>query len=109
MLNENMIIPNEIKIANHIFTVLIRNDEMKSDNKHGECSFGELTIRISDDFNASHVKETLLHEIMHATWWSYNIHDKDDEERTITTLAAGLCQVFQDNPKVVNLFTETTK
>ena len=96
-----MKIPREVKIANHIFKIKIDNKNMKANNKHGECSPSELTIRISDDYNLSHIKETLLHEIMHGIWWAYNVHDKDDEERTVTTLTVGLSQVFNDNPKIM--------
>jgi len=68
--------------------------------RHGEFSPNELIIRINTNIKKSHIKETLLHEILHGIYWSYNIHDEDKEERIVTTIAVGLSQVFTDNPKI---------
>ena len=48
-------------------------------------------------------KDTLLHEILHGVWNEYNLQEGDDEERTVSTMATGLTQVFLDNPKIGKL------
>lgn len=44
---------------------------------------------------------TLLHEILHACWYTAQIQDEDKEERTITAFANQLTQVWRDNPAVI--------
>jgi len=56
--------------------------------------------------SASRAAETLLHEIMHGVYWAYGIDDKDDEERVVSTMAAGLQQVWRDNPELMAWITE---
>lgn len=46
------------------------------------------------------LKDTLLHEIMHAVFYEYGIQPQDDEERTIRVMSTGLTQVFLDNPEI---------
>jgi len=41
--------------------------------------------------------DTLLHEIGHAVWWAYGVHDEDKEERIVATLATAWLQVYRDN------------
>jgi len=96
-----MKLPLNIKVANHVFTVEEWNTNVANANgRFGECDCNELIIRIATGHKKSHISETLMHEIMHAIFWSYGLKAEDDEERTITGLAAGLSQVFQDNPQL---------
>ena len=96
-----MKLPKTIKIANHVFNVAEWNsNEASAHGRFGECDCNTLSIRISTAHPDSHIRETLMHEILHAIFWSYGVKDIDDEERTITGLAVGLSQVWQDNPKL---------
>lgn len=50
---------------------------------------------------------TLLHELLHAIWWCYNLGVNDDkEEKVVGTLANGLSDMFQRNPELVKYFTK---
>lgn len=96
-----MILPNKIKIANHIFKIIDWNsNEANSNNKFGEADMNNLIIKINTGFSDSHTKETLLHEINHCIFWAYNMKEGDNEERIVTTISIGLSQVFNDNPKI---------
>jgi len=96
-----MKLPKNVKIANHIFKITEwHSGEANASNKFGQCDCNELTIKISTDHADSHTKETLLHETLHGIFWSYGLRDGDNQERIVTTLAAGLMQVFQDNKEV---------
>ena len=93
-------LPEKIKVANHVISVVDWETSMaNAQGRHGEFSANELTIRVHTNQNMSHVKETLLHEIIHSVYWAYNIHDEDKEERIVTTMAIGLSQVMGDNPE----------
>lgn len=51
--------------------------------------------------------DTLLHEILHAVYFVWNLEDKDDEERTVTGLSTGLSTVLHDNPELVELLSSS--
>jgi len=93
-----MKLPKKIKIANHVYTI----EEWEPDlalatGCFGLCQNNELNIKISTDYSQSQIKETLLHEVLHAINWTYHIEEGDCEERTVTAMASALSQVFQDN------------
>jgi len=45
-------------------------------------------------------RDTVLHELMHLVYFCYGIEESDNEERTVTTLAHGLTEVFARNPDI---------
>ena len=50
---------------------------------------------------------TLLHELLHAVWFCYNLGlDDDQEEKVVGTLANGLMELFARNPEVVKYFVK---
>ena len=53
------------------------------------------------------VANTFLHEIMHACFWTYSLKE-ENEEGIVTVLANALCQVFRDNPEVLDILKEGT-
>lgn len=67
----------------------------------GESDHFTLVIRIHEGLSPPVAAEVLLHEVLHCCWWSGDIHDADDEERTVTVAATQLSQVWRDNPKFV--------
>jgi len=66
-------------------------------NKFGEFSALENIIRIDFSTDKINVVDTLIHEINHAIFWAYGIHDEDKEERTVAILSSAWVQVFRDN------------
>lgn len=74
-------------------------DEAYEARRWGEFSSLQQRICIQTNMpTAVKAVDTLLHEIMHAAYWAYNIHDEDKEERTVATLATAHVQIFRDNP-----------
>lgn len=67
----------------------------------GETDFSTLTIRFHTDLDPSVKSATLLHEILHVVYDEYGLAKDDPEERVVTTLSNGLCQVIRDNPDVL--------
>lgn len=91
-------LPKQLKIANHNFKIIDWHvDIADAKGRFGECSYDDLEIKISTKFKESHIRETLVHELMHAIFWAYNIKAEDNEERTVTSMAVGWTQVLQDN------------
>jgi len=65
----------------------------------GKCDSNNLQIHVATvGVPRDVVRNTLIHEILHALYREYNLHDDSDEEETVTRLANGLCQVTLDNP-----------
>lgn len=68
-------------------------------SRWGECSTGEMTIRIQLDMpTAQKAVDTLMHEISHAMFWVYGVQDEDKEERLVGALGSGLMALYRDNP-----------
>jgi len=74
--------------------------ESVSADRYGECSHAEQVIRVTRMFGRPKQASTLLHEIIHAIWAMWSIHDGDNEERTVGMLEKGLAAVWVDNPDV---------
>ena len=102
-----MKIPKEIKIAGHRYRVKSKNGSWGNDAKlRGNCDCNKLEIKVDSTMPNSRKTETLLHEIGHAIYHEYNIHDDDKEERIITAFATGWQQVLTDNPALIKLVQE---
>lgn len=68
----------------------------------GQCDNTQCIIRIcKTDNSSSHAKSVLLHEIIEAL--NYRLELELDHNK-ITSLEAGLTQVFMDNPKLLELY-----
>lgn len=62
----------------------------------------ELRITLSDRQAAAQLRETVLHELLHAIWSKVPL-DQDDaeQERIIGSLSPWLLGVLRDNPELV--------
>lgn len=50
---------------------------------------------------------TLLHEILHAIWFCYNLGLEDEqEEKIVASLANGLMEMFARNPEALQYFVK---
>lgn len=70
----------------------------QANNSSGEFSSTEMCIRINCRTDRLFAVDTVLHEILHAIYWAYQIKPEDGEERTVTVLATAWLQVYRDNP-----------
>lgn len=80
-----------------------------SARRYGEFSAMEGLIRIDPQAGRIKTLDTLLHELLHAIYWTWNIHDTDDEERTVASMSTGLTQVIRDNPDLLRFILESIK
>ena len=98
-----MKIPNKIKVAGHMYKVVWDDKRLSNAGFLGESDHHLDMIYMCKYYrrdvprNDSEIKETLVHEILHAVDANYNNHALDEE--TVTRLAVGLYQVLADNFK----------
>ena len=64
----------------------------------GRCDTNLAEIHIDKTLAPQKRANVFLHEVMHAIWREMDLSDEDKEERIITALSNGICQVFRDNP-----------
>jgi hypothetical protein len=95
------------------FTYDIISAKIKSPSNHGETNTDTKQILLSDTDNQQVVKETLLHEVLHALLEDAVIlnlfTDDDHEERLVRYLSPKLMAVMQDNPKLVDYLWKKSK
>ena len=67
----------------------------------GQCNKDKryIEIRVHDhlDFTA----DTLIHEILHAVWYEYQMGDEASEEEAVSKLGSGFVKVIKANPDLL--------
>lgn len=75
----------------------------------GQCDLNALTIWIDPDRPEARIRETLVHELLHALWDVAGLPSRDTErvgqEETVDALASGLTLLLRDNPALVKYLT----
>ena len=98
-----MDLPEGIKVAGiDVQVVDWDHGDAETFGAYGIFSKSENVIKIDTTKDKIRVVEVFIHEVLHAAWAGYYLQDTDEEERIVSTLAAGLTQVFRDNPEVVD-------
>jgi len=119
----NRKIPHEVKIGAHTFTINVLPEaemgapckgELESSLKNGkhwkyfgDMCIGSLLIRLNSNIKPSMLKETLLHEIMHAVveLTGCREHFKLGREETIVQATSHLLsEVLTENQQLTKLF-----
>jgi hypothetical protein len=74
-------------------------------------AYGTIHIRYEEQTSEQNLKETLLHEILHACWSTTQLNEEnpkeweDAEEQVVGRLSGTLLATLQDNPKVLKYLT----
>ena len=96
-----MKLPESIRIAGYDVDIIQPTPrEMAKNLRYGYFDADELTIAIDSSQTPVRLADVLIHEIMHAVSFFYNVYPEDDEERTVRTSATGFMQVLRDNPEL---------
>jgi Zn-dependent peptidase ImmA (M78 family) len=70
-------------------------------------------IFIADRIDQREVVNTLIHESLHACFFTYGmrnvITNKENEEYVCTTLSNALTQIFRDNPELIDWIKNNVK
>ena len=77
---------------------------------YGRCHNKDAFIELLTDQDEFGLKDTLLHEIMHAILHQQGAtHEYELEESFVRPLATGIMTVLQDNPKLAQFLMEKIK
>ena len=110
-----MEIPKQLKIGGHTYKVICPYEFRDRGDLSGQHDSSLLEIRIDDRDGWSHVekpdsrvRQTLMHEILHAIDSAAGLNELNngtkESERIVDAISEGLCQVFNDNNELLELF-----
>lgn len=70
----------------------------------GQFSPYDLTIEVRETYASPQQEaETLLHEMLHAIWYTMGISvEKDLEEKIVGPMSVGMAMVIRDNPDLMD-------
>lgn len=88
-----------IRILGKTYSVSLDEDM----SNYGECNYKKQTITYSPRQHDDQLKDTLLHEIIHAV--DHAVH-LELSEKQVHALAGGLYAVLKDNPELSKWLTE---
>lgn len=95
-------IPKSVRVGPYTFRVYGRGQSwVQSNGAYGNTITDSLEINVASCFSPLIVLDTLIHEIMHAIYYAYHLDERDDEERTVATIATAWVGVLRDNPAFV--------
>ena len=105
-----MNIPEKIKIGYRDYKLEEWKQTVATANEaHGQFFSKEGIIGYATDEKGVSHANTLLHEILHAIVYQWNIELGDKEEPVVNGLTNGLTTVLVDNPKLVDYLKEKIK
>lgn len=96
-----VLMPKAVKVGPYTYRIAVTPDI----DEFGHTANDAHRIAINVDQSAVSMKDTLLHEVLHACFFTVNLRDQVDfetEERVVRRLATILLQVLRSNPKLVD-------
>jgi hypothetical protein len=66
----------------------------------GLCATDDLTIQLEENQPPSLLRETVLHEIIHAIASQFGLGEENTEEQWANAIGVGLLQVLRQNPQL---------
>ena len=92
--------PKRIKILNLTWKIkFVDKDVSNASEALGWCDYDNQVICLYEGQSKESLSDTMLHEILHALFFSMGIDPNTDEEKVVTKISAGLCTVWSSNPK----------
>ena len=111
MIGKKIAMPESIKIGYRDYR-LEKWKQTVANANDAHCQFFEKEVVIvytEEEKGVSHAN-TILHEILHAVIYQWNIELGDkEEEHLVSALSNGLTTVLVDNPKLMDYFKEKIK
>lgn len=100
--------PGCVKVGPHHYTV-DPDDRASQRDARGEAYTDRCAIVYDDRMHQSALRETLLHETLHAVWAATGLPAvegaNDEEEVIVASLSPLLLGVLRDNPRLVTFLT----
>ena len=105
-----MNIPEKIKVGYREYKLeKWKQTVANANDAHGQFFAKEGIIGYTEEEKGISHANTLLHEILHAIVYQWNIELFDKEEPVVNGLNNGLTTVLVDNPKLVDYLKEKIK
>ncbi len=96
--------PSSVRVLGMDMAVVVRTgDDAHMDDKFGYCDNLRMRIVLSENNTPSQMRETCLHEVVHAVEWAVKADMEEDE---VGRMARGLFAVLRDNPSFVKWIME---
>lgn len=95
-------LPKRLKIGNLIYALEIMDyGQERESSRFGECVNNDQVIRLGPTMKRQKARDTLMHEVLHALLWCYEIKAEKEggEEHLCSMLPMALDQFRQTNPK----------
>ena len=99
-------IPPAVKVGFMTYNIEFVRDlrDTQHNRLFGQQDYTNSRISLDDSTtSADQVHNTVLHEVMHAVWKMMEL-PHEPEEDYVSRLTNGLHTVFQENPKLVDMF-----
>lgn len=102
-----LICPDTIRVFGRTYTFNYETAGGLGQDRVGSCDNLHQIITIDAQQSLVEEADTVLHEVMHAIFYTMKIGlDIDTEEKVVSALASGLVGVFQDNPEFAQWLIE---
>jgi hypothetical protein len=103
-----MKLPKKVTVGAYTFKIKRWSQEMTQDkDAYGQFLPRQMYIGLDPNLTGTLLLDTLIHEINHCVFFAYNIHDKDEEERTVHTISTAWTQIYRDNPRLLKFIAKT--
>lgn len=100
-MNPTFHLPTHLLIGPYRWEVRLISSELASAKKvFGLCDVDTRIISIDESLSPDKLLDTVLHEILHAVYYTQNLLPSRDEEYTVTSLSRGLTAVLLLNPSL---------
>jgi hypothetical protein len=93
-------LPGSVRVGPFEFSITLWDQHQATGaQRYGECSSVEQALRFQGDMPTRwKAVDTFFHEVSHAIYWAYGVHDDDKEERIVGALGTALAALYRDNP-----------
>jgi hypothetical protein len=101
-----MRLPKSVYVMGHEYKIETMSKQLFEDmDAYGDCSDDKRRIRIYVDTSTGIIRDTLLHEILHACWYLLGLSKQEEEEKVVNSISTLLIGVLDDprNKDVVDL------
>jgi hypothetical protein len=101
-------LPLKVRVGYQDIDVIVCSDQRdgRLQDTEGFYLSSQAKILINDRQCASEQFATLIHEMLHAVFYTYGmreiIEDKTQEEYIVNTVSGAIIQIFRDNPFLLN-------
>jgi hypothetical protein len=97
--------PRKVKVGPHEYRVRVdKSGVLMAAERLGQHRMADLRMDVAGGQAPSMLRDTVLHEVMHAVFVGMELSE-DDEEKFVSRLTPVLLAVLRDNPKLVEFLT----